>query len=79
MVSSIVLQCLLFSLVRAAAVKRWTNGDSPAGPTDPDVVSGCAYWANDISPGDTCSGIQGYFGISMSQFVSWVRSALFPG
>ncbi|KAL2802202.1 hypothetical protein BJX63DRAFT_426247 [Aspergillus granulosus] len=76
MVSSILLQCFLFSIASSSAVKRWTNGDSPTGPTDPNVSPGCTYWANDISPGDSCASILSYFGISTTQFVSWNPSLL---
>ncbi|THC91912.1 hypothetical protein EYZ11_008622 [Aspergillus tanneri] len=40
---------LLLGVVNAAAIeKRWTNGGSSTGTTDPNVSSSCTYWANSI-------------------------------
>jgi hypothetical protein len=52
--------------------KRWTNGDSPTGDTDPGVTTGCSYWANSIAEGDTCADLLQYFGITTAQLVAWV-------
>ncbi|RJE24636.1 LysM domain protein [Aspergillus sclerotialis] len=71
MVSSILLQGLLCGLASSAVIKRWSNGGSATGPTDPDVASGCTYWANDIANGDTCDSLESYFGITIDQLVSW--------
>ncbi|KAL4961050.1 putative LysM domain protein [Aspergillus stella-maris] len=51
--------------------KRWTNGDSPTGDTDPGVTTGCSYWANSIAEGDTCADLLQYFGITTAQLVAW--------
>lgn len=66
------LQGLLLGVGTSAIIRRWVNGDSPTGPTDPNVAGGCGYWANDVASTDTCASIESYFGITQAEFVSWV-------
>ncbi|KAJ6084471.1 LysM domain protein [Penicillium sp. IBT 16267x] len=66
-----LLQILLAGLVSSAAVKRWANGGTATGPTDPNVAAGCDYWANNIASGDTCASLESYFGLTVAQLVSW--------
>lgn len=78
MLVSIIAQGLFLGLASTAVIRRWSNGGSASGTTDPDVASGCTYWANDIASGDTCDSLQTYFGITVEQLVSWVRPSYIP-
>ncbi|KAH1765798.1 hypothetical protein KXX41_003141 [Aspergillus fumigatus] len=63
---------LLLGVANAATLaKRWSNGDVATGTTDPNVASGCTYWANSIASSDTCESLNAYFGITIAQLVSW--------
>ncbi|KAL4883886.1 hypothetical protein BJY04DRAFT_226219 [Aspergillus karnatakaensis] len=69
---TVFTHALVIGLAASASIrKRWTNGSSATGPTDPDVVSSCTYWANDIASHDTCAALQDYFGITTQQLASW--------
>ncbi|KAL4734491.1 hypothetical protein BDV11DRAFT_212743 [Aspergillus similis] len=71
--SSAIFITGLFSNVVSSAVlqKRWLNGNSATGTTDPDVTSDCKYWANDIDSDDTCAEIESYFGITITDLKAW--------
>ncbi|KAL4901977.1 hypothetical protein BDW74DRAFT_169739 [Aspergillus multicolor] len=66
---------LVFALLASSSAtvlsKRWTNGDSLTGDTDPGVTTDCSYWANSIAEGDTCADLQDFFGITTAQLVAW--------
>ncbi|KAL5365890.1 hypothetical protein BJX96DRAFT_159953 [Aspergillus floccosus] len=62
----------LLGLANAATLrKRFSNGDFATGDTDPNVTSGCTYWANSISSTDTCTALESFYGITTAQLVSW--------
>ncbi|RHZ48402.1 putative LysM domain protein [Aspergillus thermomutatus] len=72
---------LLASLLARAGAssslrKKWLNGDSATGTTDPDVTSDCEYWANDISSSDTCAGLEAYFDVTFAELKAWNPSLL---
>ncbi|KAI9043451.1 uncharacterized protein KD926_003602 [Aspergillus affinis] len=72
MVSSLALILALLGSANAATIElQFANGDSATGKTDPDVNSGCTYWANSIESTDTCAALEDYFGITTAQLVSW--------
>ncbi|KAH1500856.1 hypothetical protein KXX52_008874, partial [Aspergillus fumigatus] len=72
LVSVILTPALLLGVANAATLaKRWSNGDVATGTTDPNVASGCTYWANSIASSDTCESLNAYFGITIAQLVSW--------
>ncbi|KAI9044908.1 LysM peptidoglycan-binding domain-containing protein [Aspergillus affinis] len=39
--------------------------------TDPNVASGCSYWANTATDYDTCASLTDYFGLTIADLVSW--------
>ncbi|EAW14094.1 putative LysM domain protein [Aspergillus clavatus NRRL 1] len=68
----LLLTSLITGTARASAIqKRFTNGDSPTGTTDPNVVKDCSYWANSITSSDTCVNLENYFGITTAQLTFW--------
>ncbi|KAL4981676.1 LysM domain protein [Aspergillus falconensis] len=70
--SAIFVACLLTNAVSSKVLqKRWLNGNSATGTTDPDVTSDCQYWANDISSDDTCAELESYFGITITDLKAW--------
>ncbi|KAK1140706.1 hypothetical protein N8T08_009907 [Aspergillus melleus] len=72
MVSSLALILALLGSANAATTElQFANRDSATGQTDPDVSSGCTYWANSIESTDTCAALEDYFGITTAQLVSW--------
>ncbi|KAL4877580.1 hypothetical protein BJY04DRAFT_230540 [Aspergillus karnatakaensis] len=72
MVQSRFLLPAILGLAQAASLrKRFSNGDFAIGETDPDVSTGCTYWANSISSSDTCAKLESYYGITISHLVSW--------
>ncbi|OJJ77959.1 hypothetical protein ASPBRDRAFT_167297 [Aspergillus brasiliensis CBS 101740] len=72
MISISFLTLALFASAYGLAIdKRFNNGDFPTGDTDPNVASGCTYWANSISSTDTCADLESYYGITASQLASW--------
>ncbi|KAH1372039.1 hypothetical protein KXV41_005597, partial [Aspergillus fumigatus] len=77
LVSVILTPALLLGVANAATLaKRWSNGDVATGTTDPNVASGCTYWANSIASSDTCESLNAYFGITIAQLVSWSSESL---
>ncbi|PLB44330.1 hypothetical protein P170DRAFT_503006 [Aspergillus steynii IBT 23096] len=69
---SVALTLLLLGSANAATIGlQFTNGDSATGETDPNVSSGCTYWANSIESTDTCAALENYYGITTAQLVSW--------
>lgn len=64
----------LFGAVTCSQVlhRRWDNGVTATGTTDPDVVSPCYYYANNISSTDICGSLEAYFGITFTQLHAWV-------
>ncbi|KAF7159652.1 hypothetical protein CNMCM5623_005032 [Aspergillus felis] len=72
MIFSKFLALTLWGSANAATLgRRFSNGDSATGETDPNVSSGCTYWANSIQSTDTCAALESYFGITIAQLVSW--------
>lgn len=49
----------------------FTNQGKPTGPTDPNVISDCTYWAL-AQNGDTCGGLENYFGLTQAQLIHYV-------
>ncbi|KAJ5988345.1 hypothetical protein N7481_003555 [Penicillium waksmanii] len=41
------------------------------GETDPNVSTGCTYWANSILSTDTCAALESFYGMNVAQLVSW--------
>ena len=74
MILAQILGLSLFGAVNAATLgKRFSSADFATGETDPNVNSGCTYWANSIQSTDTCAALESYYGITHAQLVSWVR------
>ncbi|KAJ5135357.1 uncharacterized protein N7515_004635 [Penicillium bovifimosum] len=72
MILSRAFTLALLGLANAATLrKRFSNGDFATGDTDPNVTSGCTYWANSISSTDTCTALESFYGITTAQLVSW--------
>ncbi|KAJ9211201.1 hypothetical protein DTO166G4_7227 [Paecilomyces variotii] len=72
-----VLSCLLAQAAASPRIqKRWLNGDTATGTTDPDVTSDCEYWANDISATDTCAELEMYFDATVAELHAWNPSLL---
>ncbi|KAL3476524.1 LysM domain protein [Aspergillus californicus] len=75
--SAIILAGLLSSEASSRLLqKRWLNGNSASGTTDPDVTSDCQYWANEISSDDTCAELESYFDITITDLKAWNPSLL---
>jgi hypothetical protein len=73
MIFSTILALTLWGSANAATLgRRFSNGDFATGETDPNVSSGCTYWANSIKSTDTCAALESYYGITIAQLVSWV-------
>ncbi|PYI34514.1 LysM domain protein [Aspergillus indologenus CBS 114.80] len=73
----LVLSCLLAQAVASPRLqKRWLNGDTATGTTDPDVTGDCEYWANDISATDTCAELETYFDATVAELHAWNPSLL---
>ncbi|KAH2160340.1 hypothetical protein KXW37_010006 [Aspergillus fumigatus] len=72
MIFSTILALTLWGSANAATLgRRFSNGDFATGETDPNVSSGCTYWANSIKSTDTCAALESYYGITIAQLVSW--------
>ncbi|PYH91868.1 LysM domain protein [Aspergillus ellipticus CBS 707.79] len=56
--------------------KRWLDGDSATGTTDPAVTDDCEYWANDISSTDTCAELESFFDVTITELHAWNPSLL---
>jgi hypothetical protein len=68
-----VLPFALLGTAHAVSIeKRFSNGDFATGDMDPNVSSGCTYWANSITASDTCAVLESYLGITVAQLTSWV-------
>ncbi|GIC89055.1 putative LysM domain protein [Aspergillus udagawae] len=79
LLSVILTPALLLGVANAATLgKRWSKGEAATGTTDPNVASGCTYWANSVTSSDTCASLNAYFGITTAQLVSWVRVNFSP-
>lgn len=73
LLSRIVTSGLLIGVANAAEIaRRWANSHNATGTTDPNVSTGCTYWANTITSSDTCASLESYFGVTIAQLVSWV-------
>ncbi len=70
---------LALSAVSAAAAYDHPNkvrrGEKPDGKVAPGTTDQCTYYFTTSSQDDTCSFIEGYWGISHANFVAWVRTA----
>jgi hypothetical protein len=71
MLLSVILTPALRLGVAIAAILRkgWSNGEVATGTTDPNVASGCMYWANSVTSSDTCASLNAYFGMTIAQLV----------
>ncbi|KAM3469187.1 hypothetical protein MY8738_010158, partial [Beauveria namnaoensis] len=49
------------------------RGETPDGKVAPGTTDQCTYYFTTASKDDTCSFIEGYWGISHKNFVEWVR------
>lgn len=72
MISSNLLVHSLLLGAAAALSQGWKNGPTATGPTDPNLTVDCDYFANNVQPGDTCTMVEDYFGITEEQFQNWV-------
>ncbi|KAJ6068825.1 hypothetical protein N7499_010712 [Penicillium canescens] len=71
-----LLKHTLLLLAAATAVSSsgqggWKNGSEATGEVDPNVTTGCGYWANNVQNEDTCEMIEDSFGITQAQFEYW--------
>ncbi|KAB8229013.1 uncharacterized protein BDW43DRAFT_322438 [Aspergillus alliaceus] len=63
--------CILLQILLCESVIAWSNGASATGMTDPYVVDGCEFWANNIESSDSCESIEVFFGITRQEFQIW--------